>query len=151
MRIDVGSKRRFRGFTLIELMIVIAIIAVLALVAMPQYQIYVAKSQVAAGLAEVSPGKTRYEILVNDSEGSTLTSASAIGLTVTATSRCSAIDVFAPDASGAQAHAIDCTVRGNPRVNGIKLTWARDANGIWTCSTDLSAADKDRFAPASCR
>ncbi|MEA0736222.1 pilin [Xanthomonas campestris pv. raphani] len=151
MRIDVTSKERLRGFTLIELMIVIAVIAVLASIAIPQYQVYVAKSQVAAGLAEVSPGKTRYEILVNDSEGSTLTSASAIGLTVTATSRCSAIDVLAPDTNGAQAHAIDCTLRGNPRVNGTKVTWARNANGIWICSTDLPPADKDRFSPASCR
>ncbi|MCC4635535.1 pilin [Xanthomonas dyei] len=151
MRIQVTKKARGGGFTLIELMIVIAIIAVLASIAIPQYQIYVAKSQVAAGLAEVSPGKTRYEILVNDSEGSTLTSASAIGLTVTATSRCSSIGVLAPDANGAQTHAIDCTLRGNPRVNGAKVTWARDANGIWTCSTDLASADKDRFSPASCR
>lgn len=86
MRIEFLANKVIKGFTLIELMIVIAIIAVLASIAIPQYQIYVAKSQVAAGLAEVSPGKTRYEILVNDSEGSTLTSASAIGLTATATS-----------------------------------------------------------------
>ncbi|CEE45021.1 Fimbrial protein Q [Xanthomonas citri pv. citri] len=151
MRIEFLANKVIKGFTLIELMIVIAIIAVLASIAIPQYQIYVAKSQVAAGLAEVSPGKTRYEILVNDSEGSTLTSASAIGLTATATSRCSSISVLAPDANGAQAHAIDCTLRGNPRVNGAKLTWARDANGIWTCSTDLPLVDKDRFAPASYR
>ncbi|WP_280528854.1 pilin [Xanthomonas axonopodis pv. vasculorum] len=132
-------------------MIVIAIIAVLASIAIPQYQIYVGKSQVAASLAEVNPGKTRYEILVNDGDGSILTSAAVIGLTVTATSRCSGISVLAPDANGAQTHAIDCTVRGNPRVNGAKVTWARDASGIWTCSTDLASTDKDRFAPASCR
>ncbi|PPU27733.1 pilin [Xanthomonas arboricola] len=151
MGTDVSTKKGIIGFTLIELMIVVAIIAVLASIAIPQYQIYVARSQVAASLAEVSPGKTRYEILVNDSEGGALTSASVIGLTVTSTSRCSTINVLAPDANGSQVHAIDCTIRGNPRVNGFKITWARSADGIWSCSTDLPTADKERFSSVACR
>lgn len=42
--------RRESGFTLIELMIVIAIIAVLAAIALPAYQDYVARAQVAEGM-----------------------------------------------------------------------------------------------------
>ena len=50
-----------KGFTLIELMIVVAIIGILAAIAIPQYQNYISKSQVSRVMSEVGSMRTAAE------------------------------------------------------------------------------------------
>lgn len=134
--------RKQTGFTLVELMIVVSIIAILAAIGLPIYQMYVAKSQLTAALAEIRPGKTTVESVAQDSRNAALVDAAYVGLT--ATERCSAVAAALSDAG---AGTVSCTVAGGPAVNGKILALRRDAEGVWTCDASSFEA---RYRPAGC-
>ncbi len=123
------------GFTLIELMIVMAIIGILAAIALPLYQDYTGKSQVTAALAEIRPGITSYEIMVNEGLANDAYTGGNLGLPASSSS-CSSISITPVDGDGAAQPAIACTLKGNPMVNGKTIRYDRSASGAWNCKSD---------------
>lgn len=142
--------KKQQGFTLIELMIVVAIIAILAAIALPAYQDYVAKGQVTSGLAEITGAKTAYEVGVNEGRAAAYYTTANMGL-AGATPRCSAQTVTAPGADGSAAPALTCTLAGNPKVTGAVVNLARTDAGLWNCTvTARPAGWKDSYLPGGC-
>lgn len=148
-----------KGFTLIELMIVVAIIGILAAIAIPQYQNYIAKSQVSRAVAELGSIKTAYEDCLNN--GQTIAGACDLGYTGS-----SIMSLTAPaetTAGAAQATAVvnedelesTGTIAGEFAGSAAAtlkdtaaktVTWTRSELGTWTCGTTAPA----KFRPSSC-
>lgn len=133
---------RQQGFTLIELMLVVAIIAILAAIALPAYQTYVAKAQATAGLADIRPGKTGVEQAIAENNEA-LVNTAFVGLHDT--SRCTDVAATA-DVSGVAS--ITCTLIGSALVSSHVITLSRAASGIWTC--DTGTLDR-KYKPTGCQ
>lgn len=138
-----------RGFTLIEVMIVVAIVALLAAVAVPIYLQYVNRSQVVRAYAELAAYKTPMEEYL--SRGQFVVSNVELGFVQsTVTLPAPNVASFNPDGSG----VLEVTLGGgvSSSVAGARVVLSRSASGDWTCLLDGTAAGawKSYYVPAGC-
>ena len=129
-----------RGFSLIELLIVVAIIGILVTVALPLYSKYQARAKVTAGLAEISALRVSFEDVINQGADPTL---ERLGASAT-TSHCT-ISAAGKGASG--LGSLGCTLVNAPGpVLNRTLTLSRSEAGSWSCATTV-ATD---YSPKGC-
>jgi type IV pilus assembly protein PilA len=143
-----------KGFTLIELMIVVAIIGILAAVAIPAYQDYIARAQVSEAVSLLGSGKTPFAEFYA-SQGSWPTAASDV-MGNTQGKYTTSISVGASNSAAPGAVTLIATMRASSVNANIANSTvglnSLDGGKIWTCFTTATGAPlASKYVPSNCR
>lgn len=144
--------KKQQGFTLIELMIVVAIIGILAAIAIPAYQDYTIRAQVSEGLNLGGGGKTAvteyYQDTGNFPSTNTIAGLEAPGAIVG--KYVTLVTVGAPAANGVITVTYGNSANSNITGATLVLTPFDNLGSVsWACTAGLILVNK--WLPAACR
>ncbi len=149
------QKNAQQGFTLIELMIVIAIIGILAAIALPAYQDYTVRAKMSEPIAALSEAKTSYTEYYSANGGVAPTSFGLLGIKKTRTSEYLAqIDVPTLSSPVIVATVRAVAIPSSSSDVTIELSGITQSDGTinWTCKPGTTGtAIEAKYLPSTCR
>jgi type IV pilus assembly protein PilA len=141
-----------KGFTLIELMIVVAIIGILAAVALPAYQDYTLRAKVSEVVLAVSSPKNSIAEFAQ-SKGYMPRDGTSFGMETQASTYVASVSYTYSNPNG----IIIATARGTGNTSidsktlSLKGTLATNGQVTWVCGNDANTTIPNKYLPATCK